>query len=151
MLHAEHAHAHSTNRGRAFLSFSFSLSLSGPVWPGLKLDIFLSVFKRTQIRAFLFSFYCLSGAPRLCFLTFPSNEKNNYFTDLYANSLIISSGLLPFSSYTVYIKAWNEIGAGQETSISVTSGQSGESCFGYYNIMKGNSISKTTCTTFFVL
>ena len=74
--------------------------------------------------------------------------------DLYAESVIISSGLLPFSSYTVYIKAWNEIGAGPETSISVTSGESGESCFGYYNIldyMKGNSISKTTCTTFFVL
>ncbi|XP_033636799.1 tyrosine-protein kinase receptor Tie-1-like [Asterias rubens] len=45
-------------------------------------------------------------------------------SDLYAKSLIISSGLQPFSSYTVYIKAWNEIGAGPETSISVTSGES---------------------------
>ncbi|XP_033636797.1 receptor-type tyrosine-protein phosphatase kappa-like [Asterias rubens] len=45
-------------------------------------------------------------------------------SDLYADSLIISSGLQPFSSYTVYIKAWNEIGAGPETSISVTSGES---------------------------
>ncbi|XP_033636810.1 receptor-type tyrosine-protein phosphatase alpha-like [Asterias rubens] len=44
-------------------------------------------------------------------------------SDLYAESVIISSGLLPFSSYTVYIKAWNEIGAGPETSISVTTGE----------------------------
>ncbi|XP_071799489.1 angiopoietin-1 receptor-like [Asterias amurensis] len=48
-------------------------------------------------------------------------------SDLYADSLIISGGLQPFSSYTVYIKAWNEIGAGQETSVSVTTGESAPS------------------------
>ncbi|XP_071799488.1 uncharacterized protein [Asterias amurensis] len=46
-------------------------------------------------------------------------------SDLYAESVIISSDLLlPFSRYTVYIKAWNEHGAGPETSIPVITGES---------------------------
>ncbi|XP_071799499.1 uncharacterized protein [Asterias amurensis] len=54
----------------------------------------------------------------------PTSQRVEVTADLYADSLVISSGLQPFSSYTVYIKAWNEIGAGPETSISVTTGES---------------------------
>ncbi|XP_071799484.1 receptor-type tyrosine-protein phosphatase mu-like isoform X2 [Asterias amurensis] len=53
-----------------------------------------------------------------------TSQRVEVTSDLYADSLIISRGLHPFSNYTVYIKAWNEIEAGPETSISVTTGES---------------------------
>ncbi len=52
-----------------------------------------------------------------------TSQRVEVTSDLYADSLIISSGILPFSNYTVYIKAWNEMGAGPETNISVTTGE----------------------------
>ncbi|XP_022089248.1 receptor-type tyrosine-protein phosphatase F-like isoform X2 [Acanthaster planci] len=61
----------------------------------------------------------------------------------YGDSLTISSGVRPYSSYTVYVRAWNEVGPGSEMPLYVRTGESVPSVAPVYN---GSSISSDSIT-----